>query len=78
MSTNGYLVGKGARCFLNSDGIPEIERDCYLGDTLIEFSIDFMSHYPGHSVVYPTIALLVASMSDATISVLGSGKRSDK
>ena len=37
-----------------------------------------MSHYPGHAVVYPTIALLVASISDATISVLGSGKRSDK
>lgn len=37
-----------------------------------------MSHYPGMAAVFPSIALLVSAISDATIATLGSGKRSDK
>ena len=43
-----------------------------------EFSVDYLSHYPGMAAVFPSLALILAALSDGVISVLSAGKRSDK
>ena len=42
------------------------------------FSVDYLSHYPGMAAVFPSLALILAALSDGVISVLSAGKRSDK
>ena len=43
-----------------------------------EFSVDYLSHYPGMAAVFPSLALILAALSDGVISVRSAGKRSDK